>query len=63
MIEPVMEEIANAGFDTINTPFHFGAPMLSARLFKEHQRDFFTIIEIPLRNWLAFHHAPQLAVG
>lgn len=38
MIEPVIGEIAEAGFDTINTPFHFGAPMLSTRFFKEDPR-------------------------
>ena len=38
MIEPVLSEIAEAGYDTINTPFHFGAPMLSTRFFKEDPR-------------------------
>lgn len=43
MIEPVLEDIVNAGFDTVNTPFHFGAPMLSTRFFKEDPRHLFAM--------------------
>ncbi len=41
MIEPVLEDIVNAGFDTVNTPFHFGSPMLSARFFQEDPRELY----------------------
>ncbi len=43
MIEPVLEDIVNSGFDTVNVPFHFGAPMLSTRFFQEDPRHLFAM--------------------
>lgn len=53
MIEPVLSDIADAGFDTINTPFHFGAPMLSTRFFKEDPRYFYAMGKEKLKNTLS----------
>jgi oxaloacetate decarboxylase alpha subunit len=50
MIEPVIGEIAEAGFDTIDTPVHFGAPMLSTRFFKEDPRYMFAMAKEKMKN-------------
>lgn len=43
MVEPVLEDIVNSGFDTVNMPFHFGAPLLCSRFFQEDPREFFAM--------------------
>jgi oxaloacetate decarboxylase alpha subunit len=50
MFEPVLSEVAEAGFDTVNVAFHFGAPMLSTRFFKEDPRHLFAMGKEKLKD-------------
>ncbi len=50
MIEPVVGEIAEAGYDTVNTPVHFAQPILSTRFFKEDPRHTFAMIKEKMKN-------------
>ena len=50
MIEPVVGEIAEAGYSTIDTPVHFAQPVLSTRFFKEDPRYLFAMAREKMKN-------------
>lgn len=50
MFEPVIEEIAEAGFDTISLPVHVGQTLISTRFFKEDPRHLFRMFNDKLKN-------------
>ena len=63
MIEPAIGEIAEAGFSTVNTPVHFGAPMLSTRFFKEDPRYMFAMAKEKMKNTKSDVMMTTLAAG
>jgi oxaloacetate decarboxylase alpha subunit len=50
MIEPVLGEIAEAGYYSINGPWHGAYPLISARFFNEDPRLLFQMIREKLKN-------------
>lgn len=50
MMEPVLGEIAEAGFTAINGPWHGAQPMISARFFNEDPRIMYAMFRDKLKN-------------
>ena len=50
MMEPVLGEIAEAGFTSINGPWHGAQPMISARFFNEDPRIMYAMFRDKLKN-------------
>lgn len=50
MIEPVIGEIAEAGYYSINGPWHGAQPMISARFFNEDPRILYSMFRDKLKN-------------